>query len=81
MIGDFPDVLPVQFHRVFGKIHKGMVKDLFLALIEADGNAGKIADDCTQILNVQVIHMLTSFGYNYTASVTKVQDKRRMIDV
>ena len=52
MIGDLPDVIPVQFHRIFGKVHKGMVEDPFLTLIQADGNAGKITDDGTQIWNV-----------------------------
>ena len=75
MVGDFPDVIPVKFHGIFREIHKGMVKDPVLTFIQANGNAGKITDDRAKIRNVQVFHMLTPFGYNYTVLVTKVQDK------
>jgi len=54
------DVLPLNFHRVFGKVNNGMIEKKILSLIDPDGNTGQISNHPANISQIYAFHATPS---------------------
>ena len=56
MLCDAQNFLLIQHHGVLGKIHNGMIKNLYIILENSHRNSGQIPQHCTKIANIQLFH-------------------------